>query len=32
MIVIGHADLISPETLQELKEDYPKYKLCHNGF
>ena len=28
MIVIGHADSISPETLQELKDDYPQIKLA----
>ena len=27
MIVLGHADLISPETLGELKDDYPNLKI-----
>ncbi len=27
MIVLGHADLISPEQINELKNDYPKVKI-----
>ena len=28
LIVLGHADLIKPQTLSELKDDYPKLKIA----
>ena len=27
LIIFGHADLVSPETLGELKDDYPNLKM-----
>ena len=32
LIVTGHADLISKEQIQELKEDNPNTLNLHNGF